>query len=118
MPSGYKKCPRCGEEVRDYVERCSCGWRFYKKECPRCGKIVPDSVKICYDCGWYFYWDEEIGEDDYDEYTNEDTDEDIYQEDYYLSYWSEVLDEDFENEQQLGEYLDDLGYGDSTSGDD
>lgn len=79
---GYKRCPRCEKEVRDFVERCDCGWKFYKKECPRCGKIVPDSAKVCYDCLWYFYWETEIGEDD-----------ELYCENYYDDYYEDYYDE-------------------------
>ncbi|MGJ8455802.1 hypothetical protein ACSFC1_10930 [Pseudothermotoga sp. U03pept] len=75
MISGWKECPRCGTEHRDNVGRCSCGWIFYKKRCPRCGKILSDKCKICPECGWYFYWHEEIGEDDdYDDYEYDDYD--------------------------------------------
>lgn len=132
MTEGWKECPRCGTEHRNDEYKCdNCGWVFHNKRCPRCGKYLPDYAKKCYDCGWYFYWEEYIGEDDEEErygkyrkkgykcysYNNYDEyDEDDYEnspsKNYpsFSEYWSDILDVDFENDADLGQYMDDLGY--------
>lgn len=90
---------------------------FYNKCCPRCGEYLSDDVKVCPECGWYFYWDEYIGEDDEDYYENdsyeyyeEEDDEPV--EDYpdMLEFWNSELGTDFDDEKELGQYLDDMGY--------
>jgi RNA polymerase subunit RPABC4/transcription elongation factor Spt4 len=114
---GWKECPRCGIEVKNDEDYCpECGWIFYNKRCPRCGKYMPDYAKVCFDCGWYFYWEREIGEDDEDYYEGdsyeyyEEDDEPV--EDYpdMLEFWNSEIGTDFEDENELGQYLDDLGY--------
>jgi len=135
MTEGWKECPRCGTEHRNDEYECdNCGWIFHNKRCPRCGKYLPDYVKICYDCGWYFYWEEYIGEDDHEQdygyyskrnnknykykrnYKRHNYDVDDYEDDVsndypsFSEYWSDILDVNFENDADLGQYMDDLGY--------
>ncbi|BBE31764.1 hypothetical protein OSSY52_19050 [Tepiditoga spiralis] len=115
MTSGWKKCPNCGEEVRDYNRKCfNCGWIFYKKKCPRCGKYMDDSTKECPKCGWYFYWNEYIGEDDgcYENYEDDNDYEENYENDwdFLTDLASDVSGIDSDYIGNAGDILDDYGY--------
>lgn len=51
------KCPECGKEISDTVNRCiNCGYEIKKspqyQKCPECGRDIIDTTRPCSYCGY------------------------------------------------------------------